>query len=145
MKETLDSTYVYDIIDTFCPSKSTPDRFLFDWKDIDNRNNDPEYKRKLLLKIKSIYKIDWELPNADNQLNINHLIRFKKSRDRKSCLISHGTGTGNVVRIILINSVEKEEARIIVLDRGIKKELVDEWLVVKKCERDDKLSLCKET
>lgn len=123
------STYVYYIMDELCPSTFTPDHFLLKWNDIDNRNNDANYKRKLLLKIKHLYKMDWNVPKAHDHLNINYLIRFKKSRDRKLCWINHDTD--NVIGISLINSAEKEEAKIIVLDGGIKKELVDDWLIVK--------------
>jgi hypothetical protein len=134
-----ESTYVYHIMDELCPSTFTPDRFLLKWNDIGNRNKDSNYKRKLLLKIKSLYKMDWEVPRANDQLNINHLIRIKKSRDGKLCWINHGAD--NVVGINLINSAEKVEAKIIVLDGGIEKELVDEWLIVKRGKRKDKLSL----
>lgn len=133
------STYVYYIMDELCPSTFTPDRFVLKWNDIDNRNKDSNYKRKLLLKIKYLYKMDWKVPKADDQLNINYLIRFKKSRDRKLCWINHDTD--NVIGIGLINSAEKEEAKIIVLDGGIKKELVDDWLIVKRSKRKSKLSL----
>lgn len=85
-----ESRYIYDIIDEFCPSEYTVGSYLFDLDDINENNLDANFKRKLIQKLNRIYPLRWELPETNDELNINKSIRFKKAEDAKSCYICHG-------------------------------------------------------
>lgn len=145
MKELHGSTYIYDIIDGFCPSEYTEGRYLFDHNKIDNKNRDIWYKRKLIQKINHIYDLDWQIP--DDEVDVNHLVRFAKTGKKNIKLLIIHVGGGNavynefVVTFSVSKMYEQEETAIVTIyNEGKEKKIKDNQLIVKRNKKLRKYS-----
>jgi hypothetical protein len=125
MKNLGKTTYIYDIIDELCPSEEyIKGPYLFDLDDINDDNHNVTFKRNLIQKLNQVYRLQWKLPDKNDELNIDGLVRLKKTEEGKSTLIWIYHGEQNSVHIRFgFNKPISNEAIITIYDNGNKVDL----------------------
>jgi hypothetical protein len=96
------SRYIYDMLKELGPSEYNTDIKLFGWDEILQKNNDGDYKRRLIEKLNRIFGLNWEVckettKSADKQNS--DLIQFR--RDYNNILGIIHTKAEEIVRIEL--------------------------------------------